>query len=101
PDQLLPLWDLTVAKREPLARVDRIWRGTVMDTYALEKITGWTPELSPPPDTPFFRWRVLADNAIGLIRIASNKDRDKRQFSGEAQHVYPDGSHCAGRLRSF
>jgi hypothetical protein len=32
----------------------------VMDTYALEKLSGWTPELSPPPDTPFFRWRVLA-----------------------------------------
>jgi 4-amino-4-deoxy-L-arabinose transferase-like glycosyltransferase len=60
PDQLLPLWDLTGAKREPLERVDRVWRGTVMDTYALEKLTGWTPELSPPPDTPFFRWRVLA-----------------------------------------
>jgi hypothetical protein len=60
PDQLLPLWDLTGAKREPLERVDRVWRGIVMDTYALEKLTGWTPELSPPPDTPFFRWRVLA-----------------------------------------
>jgi len=60
PDQLLPLWDLTGAKRESLERVDRVWRGIVMDTYALEKITGWTPELSPPPDTPFFRWRVLA-----------------------------------------
>ena len=33
------------------------WRGVVMDTYALEKLTGWTPELSPPPDTPLF-WRV-------------------------------------------
>jgi 4-amino-4-deoxy-L-arabinose transferase-like glycosyltransferase len=60
PDQLLPLWDLTGAKREPLERVDRVWRGIVMDTYALERLTGWTPELSPPPDTPFFRWRVLA-----------------------------------------
>lgn len=60
PDQLLPLWDLTGAKREPLGQVQRAWRGIVMDTYALEKITGWTPELSPPPDTPFFRWRVLA-----------------------------------------
>jgi hypothetical protein len=60
PDQRLPLWELTSAKREPLERVERIWRGTVMDTYALEKLTGWTPELSPPPDTPFFRWRVLA-----------------------------------------
>ena len=62
PDQLLRLWDLTGAKREPLERVERVWRGIVMDTYALEKLTGWTPELSPPPDTPFFRWRVLAQS---------------------------------------
>ncbi len=26
-----------------------------MDTYALEKLTGWTPELSPPPDSPLYR----------------------------------------------
>lgn len=62
PEHRLPLWDLTTAKREPLERVERVWRGTVMDTYALEKITGWTPELSPPPDSPLFRWRVLAVN---------------------------------------
>lgn len=60
PEQRLPLWDLTTAKRQPLERVQRVWRGTVMDTYALEKLTGWTPELSPPPDSPLFRWRVLA-----------------------------------------
>ena len=60
PDHRLPLWDLTTAKRQPLARVERVWRGVVMDTYALEKLTGWTPELSPPPDSPLFRWRVLA-----------------------------------------
>ena len=60
PDDHLPLWDLTGAKREPLEEVNRVWRGIVMDTYALEKITGWTPDLSPPPDSPFFRWRVLA-----------------------------------------
>ena len=60
PDNLLPLWNLTTAVREPLERVDRVWRGVVMDTYALEKLTGWTPELSPPPDSPLFRWRVLA-----------------------------------------
>jgi hypothetical protein len=46
--------------REPLEQVQRVWRGLVMDTYALEKLTGWTPELSPPPDSPLFRWRVLA-----------------------------------------
>lgn len=60
PDQLLPLWDLTGARREPLGRVERVWRGIVMDTYTLQKLSGWTPDLSPPPDTPFFRWRVLA-----------------------------------------
>jgi 4-amino-4-deoxy-L-arabinose transferase-like glycosyltransferase len=65
PDHRLPLWDLTTAKRQPLARVERVWRGVVMDTYALEKLTGWTPELSPPPDSPLFRWRVLA----GVLRF--------------------------------
>ncbi len=60
PDNLLPLWNVTTAVREPLERVDRIWRGIVMDSYTLEKLTGWTPELSPPPDSPLFRWRVLA-----------------------------------------
>ena len=52
----------------PLERVDRSWRGTVMDTYALEKLTGWTPELSPPPDTPLYRWRVLAGDFQAPLR---------------------------------
>jgi 4-amino-4-deoxy-L-arabinose transferase-like glycosyltransferase len=60
PDNTSPLWASTTAVREPLERVERSWRGIVMDTYALEKLTGWTPELSPPPDSPLFRWRVLA-----------------------------------------
>jgi len=60
PDNRLPLLDLTSARRQPLERVERVWRGVVMDTYALEKLTGWTPELAPPPDSPLFRWRVLA-----------------------------------------
>ena len=60
PDNANPLWASTTAIREPLERVERSWRGIVMDTYALEKLTGWTPELSPPPDSPFYRWRVLA-----------------------------------------
>ncbi len=60
PDNASPLWFPTTAIRQPLARVDRSWRGIVMDTYALEKLTGWTPELSPPPDSPLYRWRVLA-----------------------------------------
>lgn len=61
PDNHSPVWNLTSAKRQPLERVERIWRGVVMDTYALEKLTGWTPDLAPPPDSPLFQWRVLAD----------------------------------------
>jgi hypothetical protein len=60
PDNDNPVWASTTAVREPLERVQRAWRGLVMDTYALEKLTGWTPELAPPPDSPLFRWRVLA-----------------------------------------
>jgi 4-amino-4-deoxy-L-arabinose transferase-like glycosyltransferase len=64
PEDASPVWNATTAVREPLARVKRVWRGTVMDIYALQKLTGWTPELSPPPDSPLFRWRVLA----GVVR---------------------------------
>jgi len=54
-----------------------------MDTYALEKLTGWTPELEPPPDTPLFRWRVLADNTRPRNMAAATNDRDKRRELGE------------------
>jgi 4-amino-4-deoxy-L-arabinose transferase-like glycosyltransferase len=64
PDEGEPLLAATTAVREPLERVDRSWRGTVMDSYELEKLTGWTPELSPPPDSPFYRWPVLAGAVI-------------------------------------
>jgi Dolichyl-phosphate-mannose-protein mannosyltransferase len=71
PDQTNPIWASTTAVRTPLGRVERDWRGTVMDTYTLEKLTSWTPELSPPPDSPLYRWRVLAgDDRRGDRRIA-------------------------------
>jgi 4-amino-4-deoxy-L-arabinose transferase-like glycosyltransferase len=60
PDNTLALRNDIPAARQPLERVERRWRGVVMDTYGLEKLSGWTPELSPPPDSPLFRWRVLA-----------------------------------------
>jgi len=60
PDDQSLLWDKIPARREPVARVERQWRGVVTDTYVLEKLTGWTPELSPPKDSPLFQWRVLA-----------------------------------------
>jgi hypothetical protein len=48
-----------------------------MDTYALEKLTGWTPELSPPPESPLFRWRVLAADTP-LVTVAALASQNSR-----------------------
>lgn len=60
PDTRSPLWDTIAVNREHLGQVERRWRGVLTDTYVLDKLTGWTPELSPPKDSPLFQWRVLA-----------------------------------------
>jgi 4-amino-4-deoxy-L-arabinose transferase-like glycosyltransferase len=60
PDNRASLWGSIPATREPLGQVERRWRGVLTDTYVIEKLTGWTPELSPPKDSPLFQWRVLA-----------------------------------------
>ncbi|MBR0841688.1 glycosyltransferase family 39 protein [Bradyrhizobium liaoningense] len=60
PDNRSSLWETIPAGREPLGQVERRWRGVLTDTYVIEKLTGWTPELSPPKDSPLFQWRVLA-----------------------------------------
>ena len=52
-------------------RVDRSWRGIVMDTYALEKLTGWTPELSPPPGSPLYGVRALAGDVRLPLHVAA------------------------------
>ena len=91
PDNTSQLWASTTAVREPLERVDRSWRGIVTDSYALEKLTGWTPELSPPPGSPLYRWRVLAGDFHPPLRggnsdldVAALADgRDARPFQGE------------------
>jgi hypothetical protein len=54
----------TSAQLTPLGEVQRVWRGRVMDTYVLDKLTGWTPDLSPPPDSPFYKWRQLAGDDV-------------------------------------
>jgi len=43
-----------------------------MDTYALEKITGWTPELSPPPESPLFRWRILTGKTPLFVAVVTD-----------------------------
>jgi 4-amino-4-deoxy-L-arabinose transferase-like glycosyltransferase len=85
PDNLSPLWAATTAIKQPLERVDRSWRGIVMDTYALEKLTGWTPELSPPQDSPLYRWRVLAGDVQPPMRVAATKWRVSDAFMSDRE----------------
>lgn len=70
-----PLWALTSARREPLADVVRSWRGIAMETYAVGKLSGWTPELSPPPDTPFYRWHLLADEGARPSAVRDTNEK--------------------------
>jgi hypothetical protein len=70
----IPPWSSVPARREPLETVNRVWRGVVMDTYSIEKFTGWAPELSPPPESPLFRWRVLAGKFEWPTRVAACPD---------------------------
>jgi 4-amino-4-deoxy-L-arabinose transferase-like glycosyltransferase len=60
PDNRLPIWSGVGGVRTPLDRVDRVWRGTVMDVYDLETLSGFVPELSPSEDSPMFPARPLA-----------------------------------------
>jgi 4-amino-4-deoxy-L-arabinose transferase-like glycosyltransferase len=85
PDNRSSIWASTTAIREPLEEVERRWRGLVMDTYALEKLTGWTPELSPPRDSPLFWWRWLAKLDVRPFNFAI--DREKRSNQGEIHNV--------------
>lgn len=38
---------------------DRMWRGVVIEPFVFKTITGWKPDLSPLPDSPFYKWRLL------------------------------------------
>ncbi len=72
-DSRNPVWQATTAMREPLERVQRTWRGNLMDIYTLEKLTNWSPELAPPPDSPLYRWRVLAGRFDALGNDGARK----------------------------
>jgi 4-amino-4-deoxy-L-arabinose transferase-like glycosyltransferase len=45
----------TSAHLQYAGQTDLTWRGTVYDTYLFQKLTNWTPALSPPPNDPFER----------------------------------------------
>jgi 4-amino-4-deoxy-L-arabinose transferase-like glycosyltransferase len=68
PDDNDPVWASTSAVLEEVGHVDRSWRGFVMSRYVIKKLTGWTPELNPPPDSPLYQWRWLAGDFGGVTR---------------------------------
>ncbi|MBB4261516.1 4-amino-4-deoxy-L-arabinose transferase-like glycosyltransferase [Bradyrhizobium sp. CIR3A] len=70
PDNRSSLWENIPANREHLDEVERRWRGVLADTYVIEKLTDWTPELSPPKDSPLFWWKVLAGEFEKRVRAA-------------------------------
>jgi 4-amino-4-deoxy-L-arabinose transferase-like glycosyltransferase len=72
-DNHRPLLATTSAVLTPVAEVDTIWRGTAMKHYAIDKLTGWTPDLTPKPDTPFYRWPALAEMVMP-VRFAHRTD---------------------------
>jgi 4-amino-4-deoxy-L-arabinose transferase-like glycosyltransferase len=67
-DDANSVWATTSAVLEPIGHVDRSWRGFVMSGYVLKKLTGWAPDLKPPPDSPLYQWRWLAGDLSGPPR---------------------------------
>lgn len=49
----------TPAALRLVGQANQTWRGVVIEPFAFKTITGWTPDLSPPPDSPFYKWRLL------------------------------------------
>ena len=43
----------------PLGTAERVWRGVSFGVFEIERIDGWTPDLSPPPSSPLFAWPDL------------------------------------------
>lgn len=51
------IWKATTAVLEPVGLAELTWRGVRYDTYLMQKLTDWKPELSPAPGDPFFSSR--------------------------------------------
>lgn len=53
-DRRRALLDHTSAVLQTVGEADLTWRGFRYDVYALQKLTGWKPALSPPPGDAFY-----------------------------------------------
>ena len=89
------VWASVPAKREPLETVDRVWRGVVMDTYAIQTFSGWTPQLSPPKDSPLFDWRWLAGDFSASSRIAADESSFRDGPKDQTRNLEIPGSRFA------
>lgn len=49
----------TPAVIKTVGGIDRTWRGVVIDKFIFKTVRNWTPDLSPPRDTPFYNWPSL------------------------------------------
>ncbi len=49
----------TPAVLRMVGQADRTWRGVMIEPFVFKTVAGWTPDLSPPPDSPFYKWRLL------------------------------------------
>ena len=48
------VWSATTARPDPVGVVGLSWRDVRYDTYVMQKLTNWTPVLSPPSGDPLF-----------------------------------------------
>jgi 4-amino-4-deoxy-L-arabinose transferase-like glycosyltransferase len=48
------VWEGTSAQFQLLKTIDRVWGNVVYDTYDLELVLNWTPDLLPPPTSERF-----------------------------------------------
>jgi 4-amino-4-deoxy-L-arabinose transferase-like glycosyltransferase len=71
PDDHASLLASTSAVLERVAVVNTVWRGVAMKTYEMDKLTNWTPDLNPPPGTPFYKWPALAMDISPNYQIAA------------------------------
>jgi len=60
-------WSSTGAVREKVGTADRIFRGVTVDTIVFRKVTGWTPDLTPPPESPLYRWPNMARGPLAPV----------------------------------
>jgi hypothetical protein len=70
PDPHRALLQSAGATLVPLGEADTMFRGTAMKHYAIDKLTGWTPQLDPAPGTRFYRWPALALQISPNVQIA-------------------------------